>query len=163
MQTYRSGGAGGQHVNKTESAVRMIAPPVRHRRRLPERALAAQEPLERDEDAARAPVREAGGTEQLAKMGEVHGKKKAIEWGSQIRSYVLAPYQQVNDHRTELKSSNVNGVLDGDLDEFIRAYLIMAERGPARRSSQLNRKTWTGPYTPVDNFCGPSRDAVDKL
>ena len=64
--------------------------------------------------------------EQEAKMDEVHGLKKAIEWGSQIRSYVLAPYRLCIDHRTELKLSNVDGVLNGDLDPFIRAYLIQS-------------------------------------
>ena len=59
-------------------------------------------------------------------MGDVHAQKKAIEWGSQIRSYVLAPYRMVNDHRTELKMGNVDAVLDGDLDEFIHAYLMQA-------------------------------------
>ena len=59
-------------------------------------------------------------------MDEVHGLKKAIEWGSQIRSYVLAPYRLAIDHRTELKLSNVDGVLNGELDQFIRAYLIQS-------------------------------------
>ncbi len=64
--------------------------------------------------------------EQEAKLQGVHDQKRAIEWGSQIRSYVLAPYRQVNDHRTELKVGNVDAVLDGDLDQFIRAYLLQA-------------------------------------
>ena len=68
--------------------------------------------------------------EQEAKMDEVHGLKKAIEWGSQIRSYVLAPYRLVIDHRTELKLSNVDAVLDGELDEFIKTYLIQSAAPP---------------------------------
>jgi peptide chain release factor 2 len=59
-----------------------------------------------------------------AKIEELQGVKKSIEWGSQVRSYVLQPFQQVNDHRTGLKQSNVADVLDGDLDTFIAAYLL---------------------------------------
>jgi peptide chain release factor 2 len=58
-------------------------------------------------------------------MAALRGEKKSIEWGSQIRSYVLHPYRQVNDHRTGLKVSNVDAVLDGDLDEFMEAFLLM--------------------------------------
>ena len=127
VQTYRSGGAGGQHVNKTDSAVRMIHHPT---------GIVVQCQSERSQHKnrssamkmLRARLYEKQQAEQVAKMGEVHGTKKAIEWGSQIRSYVLAPYRQVNDHRTEIKVSDVDGVLDGDLDDFIRAYLLMAEK-----------------------------------
>ena len=59
-----------------------------------------------------------------AERNSLEGEKKKIEWGSQIRSYVLQPYQQVNDHRTELKSSAVNAILDGDLDMFMEAFLL---------------------------------------
>src|SRR5262249_57821256 len=61
------------------------------------------------------------------KMGGIHAQKKAIEWGSQIRSYVLAPYRLVSDHRTETKVGNVDAVLDGDLDSFIHEYLIRGQ------------------------------------
>ena len=66
----------------------------------------------------RAKLYEKQEQEKAAKMGDVHAQKKAIEWGSQIRSYVLAPYRLVNDHRTELKVGNVDAVLDGDIDEL---------------------------------------------
>ena len=123
VQTYRSGGAGGQHVNKTDSAVRMIHHPS---------GIVVQCQSERSQHKnrsscmkmLRARLYEKQQAEQVAKMGEVHGKKKAIEWGSQIRSYVLAPYRLVTDHRTELKVGNVDAVLDGELDEFIKLYLM---------------------------------------
>ena len=123
-QTFRSGGAGGQHVNKTESAVRVI--------HIPTGTVAACQ-MERSQHKnrsmamkmLRAKMYDAKLREQQARIAGVHATKKAIEWGSQIRSYVLAPYQQVNDHRTEIKVSNVSEVLDGDIDQFIRAYLLM--------------------------------------
>ena len=74
----------------------------------------------------RAKLYDAKLKEQEAKLEGVHAQKKAIEWGSQIRSYVLAPYRQVNDHRTELKVGNVDAVLDGDLDQFIKAWLLQS-------------------------------------
>jgi peptide chain release factor 2 len=123
VQTYRSGGAGGQHVNKTDSAVRMIHHPsgivvtCQSERSQHKNRSSAMKML-------RARLYEKQEAEQTAKMGEVHGKKKAIEWGSQIRSYVLAPYRLVTDHRTDLKVGNVDAVLDGDLDEFIKLYLM---------------------------------------
>src|SRR5581483_7686991 len=75
----------------------------------------------------RAKLYEKEEQEKAAKMGDVHAQKKAIEWGSQIRSYVLAPYTMVNDHRTELKQGNVAKVLDGEIDDFIQAYLLAGQ------------------------------------
>jgi peptide chain release factor 2 len=132
VQTFRSGGAGGQHVNKTESAVRIIHQPsgivvaCQSERSQHKNRSSAMKML-------RARLYEKQEQEKAAKMGDVHAQKKSIEWGSQIRSYVLAPYRMVNDHRTELKVGNVESVLDGDIDSFIQAYLMQGQDGdPAK-------------------------------
>jgi len=126
VQTFRSGGAGGQHVNKTESAVRIIHHPsgivvaCQSERSQHKNKSSAMKML-------RARLYEKQEAEKVAKMGDVHALKKAIEWGSQIRSYVLAPYRLVTDHRTDLKVGNVDAVLDGDIDQFIHEYLFKAQ------------------------------------
>jgi peptide chain release factor 2 len=124
IDVYRAGGAGGQHVNKTESAVRITHLPTN---------IVVQCQNERSQHknksqamrVLRSRLYDYYKQEREAEAAaEAKEKKKKIEWGSQIRSYVLAPYRQVTDHRTELKVGNVDAVLDGDLDRFIRTYLL---------------------------------------
>jgi peptide chain release factor 2 len=129
IDTYRAGGAGGQHVNKTDSAVRITHLPTN---------IVVQCQNERSQHSnkakamklLRARLYDYELAKREAKAAADAAGRLDVEWGSQIRSYVLFPYQQVNDHRTELKTSDVDGVLDGDLDQLIRTYLLKSADQP---------------------------------
>lgn len=123
VDTYRASGAGGQHINKTDSAVRMTHLPTNivvqcqnERSQLKNREVAMR--------MLKAKVRQHFKEIEEAERQEKLADKKKIEWGSQIRSYVLHPYNMVKDHRTGVETSNTQAVLDGDLDNFIEQYLL---------------------------------------
>lgn len=126
IDTFRASGAGGQHVNKTSSAVRITHIPT---------GIVVQCQTERSQHknresamkVLRARLYQKALEEERAKMATIEASKKKIEWGSQIRSYVFQPYTMVKDHRTEYETSNVNAVMDGEIDDFIHAYLSHKE------------------------------------
>ncbi len=128
IDTYRAGGAGGQHVNKTDSAVRITHLPS---------GIVVQCQNERSQHKNKATAMkvltsrlyEARLKEEEEKMDEFHKEKREIAWGSQIRSYVLQPYRMVKDHRTNVEAGNVDAVLDGGIDRFIDAFLMMGASG----------------------------------
>jgi len=122
IDTYRSSGAGGQHVNKTESAIRITHLPSgivvacqNERSQFQNRDRAMQ--------MLRAKLFEKYRQEQEAKIAQIKGEYTEIAWGNQIRSYVFCPYTMVKDHRTEAETGNIQAVMDGELDSFIEAYL----------------------------------------
>ena len=128
IDTYRSSGAGGQHVNVTDSAVRIT--------HLPTGIVVScqnERSQHRNRDSAMKVLRgrlyDSRVKEQQEKMDRIGGEKKDIAFGSQIRSYVLHPYQMVKDHRTKVDVGDVNRVLDGDLDQFIKTYLMQKAAG----------------------------------
>lgn len=123
IDTYRSGGAGGQHVNKTDSAVRITHIPT---------GVVVQCQNERSQHSNKemamkmlyAKLLDLKEQEQKDRIEDIKGEYREIAWGSQIRSYVFHPYSMVKDHRTGEEMGNVHAVMDGDLDNFINAYLI---------------------------------------
>lgn len=122
IDTYRSSGAGGQHINKTSSAIRITHFPT---------GIVVQCQNERSQhmnkDKAmqmlKAKLLILREQENLAKESDIRGEVKEIGWGNQIRSYVMQPYTMVKDHRTEAETGNVSAVMDGDIDLFMNAYL----------------------------------------
>jgi peptide chain release factor 2 len=122
IETFKSGGAGGQYVNKTESAIRIIHEPTglivasqQERSQAQNREVAM--------NILRAKLVQRAAEERDAKLSALRGERASIEWGSQIRSYVLQPYQLVKDHRTNVETGNAQAVLDGEIDVFIWPYL----------------------------------------
>lgn len=123
VDTYRSSGAGGQHVNKTESAIRITHIPTgvivacqNERSQHKNREMAMK--------MLKSKLVEIKEREHLEKIDDIKGEHMQIGWGSQIRSYVFMPYTLAKDHRTNFESGNINAVMDGDIDGFINAYLL---------------------------------------
>jgi peptide chain release factor 2 len=127
IDTYRSSGAGGQHVNKTDSAIRITHLPTgivvqcqNERSQLRNKEMAMK--------MLTAKLYDKQQKEKTEAQENLHGDKKEISWGSQIRSYVLQPYRLIKDHRTNVEVGNVDAVLDGGLDGFIKAFLLWQPR-----------------------------------
>lgn len=132
IETYRASGAGGQHVNKTDSAVRITHLPTglvvqcqnersQHKNKKMAMTILKSRLIELMEEV------------QAEKINELRGEHKDIAWGSQIRSYVFHPYNMIKDHRTNMEEGNVKKVMDGYLDDFIEAYLVSQQSGDMER------------------------------
>lgn len=128
VDTYRASGAGGQHINKTESAIRITHLPTglvvtcqNERSQHKNRDIAMK--------MLKSKLVEIAEREQKEKIEDIKGVQMEIGWGSQIRSYVFHPYSMVKDHRTNYETGNTGAVMDGDIDGFINAYLTALSRG----------------------------------
>lgn len=137
IDTYRASGPGGQHVNKTSSAVRITHLPTgivvqcqQEKSQIRNRELAFK--------MLRSRLYQLEKAKQQEKMQRLHENKEEIAWGSQIRSYVMQPYQMVKDHRINLEVGNVSAVLDGDIDQFIQGVLLAEQQ--ERVSSRVDRQ-----------------------
>ena len=127
VDTYRSSGAGGQHVNKTESAIRITHIPT---------GIVVACQTERSQfqnkDTAmkmlKSKLLEVAEREKMDKIDDIRGEVKDIGWGSQIRSYVFHPYSMVKDHRTSWETGNTTAVMDGEIDDFINAFLSQSAK-----------------------------------
>lgn len=122
IDTMRASGAGGQHINKTDSAVRITHKPTG----IVVTCQSGRSQIQNREEAMRmlkSKLYQREIEEKQAHMAQLKGEQKAIEWGSQIRSYVVHPYTMVKDHRTQFETSQLQDVFDGDIDGFIQAYL----------------------------------------